>query len=199
MGNLRCIYFLLLWGRENSLCEFKQVPVLDSVGGETRTGPFPSGRGLRQGSCMTQKKTVQSFGSESISSQVSVSFAAFFWNLVLRNPGSLQEPAFLSITMLILLWLFLLRNFINNLPVSKPMSKHWLKYWCQILCSRRTTSILIPIAVEAPTFSPLSCVPAILRAAGVCARPEPRWGLAASPLAHGTNLCLRTKAQRDLC
>lgn len=97
----------------------------------------------------------------------------------------MQEPAFLSIAMLISLWLFLLRNFIDDLPTSKPMSKRWPKYLCQILFSRRTASFLVPVALEAPTFPPLSYIPAITPAAevsaGVCARPEPCLGLAASP------------------
>lgn len=77
----------------------------------------------------------------------------------------------------------------------------WPKYPCQILFSRKTASFLIPVALEAPTFPPLSYIPAVRPAAevsaGICARPEPRWGLAASPLTHGANLCLQTQAQRD--
>lgn len=103
--------------------------------------------------------------------------------------------------MLISLWLYLLRNFIDDLSVSKPMSKQWPKYLCQILFSHRTASFLIPLVLEAPIFLPLSYIPAITPAAevsaGVCARPEPCQGLAVSPLTHGANLCLPTRAQWD--
>lgn len=179
--------------RENYLYGFKLVSILDSKW-EERGGsvPFPSGRLLGQIRLHDTKKPVQSLCSESIINQVSVSFAFFFWNLLLRNPGSLQRPAFLSIAMLIPLWLFLLRNFIGNRSVSKPMSKEWPKYLFQILLNRRTARFVIVVALEAPAFPPLSWAPAVTPAAevsaGVCARPEPCWGLAASALTWSQSL-----------
>lgn len=76
------------------------------------------------------------------------------------------------------------------------MSKQWPEYLCQVWLSHRTASFLILVALKAP---PLLYIPAIMPAAevsaGVCARPEPRCGLSASPLTHGANLCLQTQAQ----
>lgn len=130
-------------------------------------------------SCMTQKSSIFQIRKHQQPSKCQLC-GFFFWNLLLRNPGSLQEPTFLYVTMSISLWLFLLRNFIDDLSVSKPMSKQRPKYPCQILFSCKTASFLISVALEAPTFPPLSLVPAITPAAevsaGVCARAEPRWG-----------------------
>lgn len=79
--------------------------------------------------------------------------------------------------MLISLWLFLLRNFIDDFSVSKRASKEWPKYLFQILFKGRASSLLAGVPLKAPAFPPLSQVPAVTPAAevsaGVCARPEP--------------------------
>lgn len=147
------------------------------AGREGSSGTLPQGEFWVRVSCMTQKSSIFQIRKHQQPSQICV---LFFWNLLLRSPRSLQDLAFLSVTMLISLWLFLLRNFVDNLSVSKPMSKQWPKYLCQISFSCRTASFLISVALEAPSFPPLSHAPAITPAAeisaGVCARPEPRWG-----------------------
>ena len=98
---------------------------------------------------------MQSFWQESFSNQKSGSFTFFCWILLLKNHGSLQELTFLSIIMLIFLWLFLLRDHTDHLSVSKPMRNQWPKYVSNLF-SCKTSVFLLLFAVKVLAFPPLS-------------------------------------------
>lgn len=175
LGNMKCIFFLLLRGREE-----RKLPLWVQAGkhlglkaGRGQECPFPSERPLDQ--LCDIEKPVQSFCSESISNQVSAlpSFSGTFYLEILDLCKGLHSSlsqcwfhcGFSCWEILLMIFLF---------PTVRA---EWPKYLFQILFNGRAVSFLAGVALEAPAFPPLSQVPAVMPAAevsaGVCARPEP--------------------------